>query len=740
MSSIVSSVRSSIASSINGSLDGGGGSVVNSYAEYTADTSATPTTSRMTVGTGKTAAVVWVGANATTALLPHEYFWLYVDVNGTVRKTKAYRWQSYQFKSAAGDVIKVGALAPDDSTGVAISYGIVDGTFITSTTAPSGSTGNANCDHAAPTIWDPVNAHITLTDAGTDILFNDQGADKTFFLSESEDGSTNWTEPVEFRLYNGYTQTFTSRYKCIALMSYTAGQTVNVTCAGTISGAANEFDIASVYPEIAGGDVLSVSSSSDGFGGDQGTAGQNLEYALANAGDWDVILLTETTTYTLSRILFDDSGNSPYDKNLLIVADDGVTPTITGYGCGHPAADNVAIVQGVTFDFASVDVANTDAIGFVHVNAGTLWLHSCTVTGPGSGTAKNLIGVNTTGNLRMFNTTATTAGEDVLNTNLSGTSCETYACTLATPGASGDTNENIYTAHNSSVMVDYGSTMTKNSGGGPAIIHAGTSYIYLFHTRCLKGSASTFDMGSSSSPVRMAHGVYVDVLAPDSTITAIVASDITATSGSVIQKPTGGEYFAGNRFTGGGAATSGNQMFQVRGSCGFEGNLFREFRVAVANSSSFDLNGDSWSIDHCTFTTNNWHLDFQLIDTGTCTVRNNIFENTAGDILCHASATGTIVDNGNIFGFTVDTDYTTRAGSLGASTSNNTTPGINATTKKPTAAGNCDNEGTVTGLAWFGGIGPDLIPLSHSTTERPRGCFGVADRDIANFVFYGRKR
>lgn len=736
----VASLYPSMINALGDDEDGGGVVIPsdNTYAEFDTETTATPSTTRMTVSSGKTAAIISVSGFQTASLLTNEFIWLYVTVGSNTRKIKAYRWQRHYLKASEGDEVKVGALAQDDTTGVAVHFGIVDGTFPTSETAPTGSTGNANNDFASPLIWTPTNAHITLTSEETEVLFNDQGSDKTVWVSESKNGSSNWTEPVEVRLIDNYTQVYTARYRYLALMSTVSGQTVNVTCTGTISGTANTYTVDEMFADIATGTLRSINSGADGFGGDQGTYSQNFEYAVNAASSGDVLVLDEAGTITLTRILGNTAGAARYSKNLTILAAEAVT--ITGYGFQGPNSTYTWAMGGaITYDLATVSVSNAPSNAMVDVNSGALRLHGVTITGPGSGTAKNLVYIGGSGTLKAFNSTAQTAGRDVINA--SGTDCyvETHACAISTAGA--NASDNLYTTHSNALMVDYGSTFTKNAGGGPAIVPGSLpASLYLFNSICNKGTGSIFELGSGTNILSGLHGIRCDQVALNSNATWVVASYLFANTGSQIFRPDAGQRFIANRFTAGSLAGSDVQI-EVRGPATIEANLFYDCRIAVQTSSSgaYSLLGDTWNVRHNTFRSQYAFL-LQNAQHGSGDIYNNIFYDYSASSIA-TTTTGTMASDGNLFDTAIDTDYTKilTSGSLGANDTNGATPGIDATTYKPNASGNCDNEGVTTGMEWLGGISPDLTSLSHSTTERVRGAFGLA-RLASSPIYYGGKR
>lgn len=722
-----------------GDDEDGGGVVIpsdNTYAEFDTETTATPSTTRMTVAEGKTAVIIWVDGFQSASLLANAFVWLYVTVGANTRKIKAFRWQRHYLAASPGDAVKVGCMNQANSSGVVVSYGLTDGTFPTTEGAISGSTGNANCDFSSPVLWEPTNAHVTLTSEDSEVLFNDPGSDKMIWVSESPDGSTGWTKPVQCVLIDNDTQVYTARYRYLAFMAMTDGLTVNVTCTGTISGSVNEYETDSMFGDIATGSVLTVNSSSDGFGGDQGTYSQNFEYAVNAASSGDAIVLDEAGTITLTRILGNTAGAARYSKNLTILATEAVT--ITGYGFQGP---NMTYTWGlggaITYDLASVSVSNAPANAMVDVNSGALRLHGVTITGPGSGTAKNLIYIGGSGTLKSWKSTAQTAGRDVISA--SGASCyvETHACTISTAGA--NASDNLYTSHSNALMVDYGSTLTKNGGAGPAIVPSSTpASTYLFGSICNIGTGSVFELGSGTNALSGVHTIRCNQVALNSNATWVVGSYLFASTGSQIFRPDAGQLFSGNRFTAGSEAGSDIQI-EVRGPATIEANLFYNCRTGVQTSSSgtHSLLGDTWYLTHNTFDSF-ISINLQNAEHGEGSILNNVFG--AGPFVA-TSTNGDMVSDGNIFISTIDTDYTKilASGALGSSDANNTTPGIDATTYRPNASGNCDNEGATTNFDWYGGIGPDCRALSHSLAERVRGCFGVA-RLATSPVYYGGKR
>lgn len=714
----------------------------NSYAEFTGETTSSPTITRMTVSQAADAVFIWIGNFPAPSDLGTPVVDMFVTIGSTTHTIKdVTRWSTHMLRATAGEQVKVGFRTFDNSAGVAVEFGIVDGTYLTSTADPTGTTGNANLDYSSPVHWQINNAHITLTSANSTILFNDKGAFFRFMVSESENGTTGWTKPVAITMRAGESFRYRARYRYVALLGFGASQTISVTCAGTISGASNSFVLDDEVAGFVSGNTRLISSTNDGFGGNQGSAGANLEYAVDNASSGDIIWIIENTTYNLTRILGYNASSQKYSKHLSIVC--ATAATIAGYGVTAPNNSYIWTIEGITFSYASLNTANTLASGLIAVDSGTLWIVRCIVTGPGSGTAKNLVGCTVTGQFYAFGSTFESAGEDVINTSSSTSYAETACCIIRNAGATGDNNENLFTAHFSSVMVDYGSTFTKNSGGGPAVVHANTSYIYLFFSDCQKGTGTSFELGTGSAAVRLCHGITVDQLATDSVITHMVACQITMTLGGIALKPGDGQVFIGNRWIGS-ASTSGNQMLEPRGNVIIRGNFFDNVRLPIGPNSSISLSGKTWYIEHNTFAANcNAHIAFVSQSVGTLYVRNNIFENCALDIVCPATASGTIISDGNIFGFSVDTDYITRAGSLGAADTNNGTPAINATTKRPSisdtdATHNCDNEGS-TGVAGFGYVGADGCGLVNITSERPRGCYGAFSRKLSTTTYHARR-
>lgn len=711
---------------------GDGGSsdpVPQEFVEYTSEASSSPSTTAITIGSGNDAIRIYVGGfNAYDRdYLKYDQVILHVKnkTQDTTTQIAADRYTSHQLEATAGDEFAIGATYERTGGTADIPVWLTDGQFDRTATAPTATTGNANSDKATPSIWSPSNAHLTLTDFNSQIAFTSPAADRWVWVREY-DGSA-WGPPRQVLLLTGQQVVYRATHKQIALLTLD-GSAVPVAIDGTISGASNEFAV-----PWSGGATLSVSSSSDGFGGDQGTAGQNLEYAIANASDGDTILLTETTTYTLSALLGDDYGS----KDLRIMADTGVTPTLAGKGGNFDlGAGNLWLLQGLTWDLSSAASGDGGASGFIQQNAGMIYMVDCTVTA-NSAVAKSLLRVEA-GTMVHYDCTMTTSGADILSSKDSGCAIITHLGTYGNQGVGA--SDNITTTHLGGINIHHGTTFTKTNTSVP--INPDTnaaSEIYLFYCTVQKGAGS-IDMilgSGATSGVSGAYGCFMELGSGNYVEEFLSVCKITATYGannSLLLCSNNARYRA-NRITGGGAS-SNKRAIDPTGSCRICNNLIYSARDAVFFGRN--LTGATWSLENNTFDDSNYrNLNFSTNVLGTFTMKNNAIEAGQNAQVWVAPTATAFTTTGNINESAFDADYKTlNGGSLGTGDVESTAPNLSSYLPQSSDTDgtyNCDNEGTA--YSYVGDLGWNGIALLNDST--PRGAAGVPLRNIDTATYDG---
>lgn len=679
----------------------------------------------ITIGTDQTALTLWFGGAQSITEMQNEHFYIYLKnlTTSTTTKIRCFRWTKHTLPATAGHQYAIDAKAVDDSTDIQINYSLSDGQFISSLAGVTGTaTGNANSDEGTPKVWTPQNAHLTLDEAGAEFEFTTPASTRWVFVSESLTGSS-WTPPRAVRLNSGEASIYQATYRYIAFCTLD-GSAVPVDAVGTIGGASNTFE----FPWSEAGDTWTITSSDDGHGGNQGSAGANLEYAIAQAGDEDTIVLNETATYSLTELL----GTDATSKSLRIMAGTGITPTIDTWGV-QMALDALVVwvFDGIVFDFSAVVTANQAATGMFNVNSGSVYLIRCSLTGQAPtttvpGGACNTIHIDTTGNFLCFDTSIVSAGRDIISCYDAGYA-EVHLGRLSAAGTATGSN-NLATCHGGSDIVLYG-VAYDTTGDGPAITpdsDAGSD-IYLWFCTGTQGTAGTKPLISASNTARVrgVYGCFLELPPLNNAeffFTLNIVTDHDAASGQPVLYGRDGIRITANQITAD-AAIAGRGIQLVDG-CTVVYNrfsdAFRTVNVSAGLTGTFLIGNNTWLADCIRM------FDFGSFALGTMVIENNACPNLSADIVWGTTSATSFTTRNNIFGFVVNAAYKTQnGGTLGTGDLESTTPDMSAagvaSVSDTDGTYNMDNEGSIATLVGLGGVGWDGRAANHRITERSIG-------------------
>jgi hypothetical protein len=319
--------------------------VVPSYpiATFASDVGTTPTTTRLTVGSGHDCIVIDTGATSIEEM----EFDLYVKLNATTRKIRTGRFCRLILGATAGDTV---SFATSDGRSV----GCFSSIKPTSFSVPSGTSGTANADAAEPRLWTATSPHVTLAALNQSIrVAAPASAWRDIFVREYD--GTTWGSVVWYRLHPTYTGdvVIACFNKQIAIATQD-GSTVSVTApsGATIGGTSTAYSC--ITAATGTSRVVTANSESD----------LRAKMALATAGD-EIVLPdgTYTLTVAISQSTFTANGGP---HGITIRSQSGIAANCTiklaatanswrFNPAGTPAGAHQ--VKGITFDCASANCA-----------------------------------------------------------------------------------------------------------------------------------------------------------------------------------------------------------------------------------------------------------------------------------------------------------------------------------------------------------------------------------------------
>lgn len=683
-----------------------------SYNTVVTDASATPTTTALTLPGGYNAFRVWTGETAVT----EGEFNLYVRLNGGSAKTiNTTRWQGRVIAATAGDSI---ALGTTNGRTVYVAPVIAPASL----TAPTATSGTANCDQAGPPLWSPSAPHVTLADFHQTINLAASDATKRVIFISEYTGST-WTPPRWYWLPASGSINVLCTYKQVAIANY-AGVAVSVTApTGAIIGGTSASMSLPIPAFTTTIDVTDAATLQAAMASANASGGYvNIRCA---PGTYPLTIPVDRNTFAANHTVGGRFGM----EGIFITGLTGnrADVVITGNGSGtngnwdlnHSSAVNqyagYAGLKDVTFDFAGIDATFA-------ATSGNWLVQNCNFTGASS-SSKDLFAFACNANraisIDILESNASTAGSDCWNgsgdtTTNAASRARLINCSGSVAGP--NVNDQIVTSHAGLPYEVYGGTYS-DANLNVVANDSGTTNGYFFF--------STFTPGARNCGIVNGINLFGCTITQTSGSGTLYPGDQGSNNGyhlfnhgtingyrsSASAVPTAGSVITGNLYSP--VGTTRVYFPSIGNSPAFRRNIAIGTTQAdilrVANYASGSTNAIIATSNTFVATTGGVTINDATLP---CTFTNNAITSTSGTQITAGGATTT--GNYNT-ARSKNASYTN-----GANDTIGSNAAIDATSYIPTASGNCDNNGDPN-IGFAGGTDAFGWVWNYKTSTPPRG-------------------
>lgn len=699
-----------------------GGAVPAAAALTASDTGSTPSTVRVTVPAGMATAAVWTGAPAADTEYTFDLY--YARNGGAAVRVRCRRDDLLALPAAPGDTF---AFATADGRSLYTTCA----PYPTALTAPSGTTGTANCDTCGPpdANWTPSGAHVTLGGYGQFVQLSATDATaRVVFVRGSLDGTT-WTPSRAYWLPASGTLTVYCPYKLVALGNY-AGVTVSVTAGAgaTVGGTSGTQRLQNQFALT--GTQRSVTTVAE------------FKTAVAAAVSGDEIVLA-AGTYTLDVAITQASFTANNGVGGRVGAEGirirGATGTrgdaiVTGNGVStngnwsltQTGATGRTWFEDMTFSFAAI-AAGMDLIAGKYSCRNVNWTGASSNADDSISFAGNASGAI---DAEFVLCNAASSGQDCWNGD--GNAATNAACNVRLVNCTGDTagansNDQVLTSHNGLPVSIYGATYTNAVANvvspdaattpvhclyctfGPGAREAGLKWCNLFMCVAEVKASNTVFPGQANGYVAGNRITATGFISSTSLFRSASGTAIPATTtieGNWLYSAsaTGRAYFA---------SVGASAPFRRNVVVGFNTDAVRVANYSAGSTTAIAIGANT--LVTCGATVNDASVPV--------TLRGNAFTSPSGTQLTAGGATTT----GNYQTYRSQSGYT-----AGANDTAGSNAAVDATTYVPTASGNVDaGTGDGTTFPEAGGLDYRSFAWVYAAGSPPRGAVGRPVRDTA---------
>lgn len=685
-----------------------------------AENSTTPSITQMVLGTNQNAVRLWIGETPVT----EESFYIYVSINGQIKKVRAYRWQGIILNAPAGASLAFGVVGGRDfkASGMKVPQLL---------TTPAGATGTANADEGVAGFWTPTQPHIVLPQNNSAFILTSSGTERNIFISEFD--GYNWS-PVRFVVSPSSTDIkVRCTYSRIALATIDAS-TISITAptGSTIGGSSSSM----TFGIVKTGTTYNVTANDE--------ADLRAKMALAVAGD-EIVLPTGTydLTAAISNTTFSANNGTNVGSSGIIIRGatgnraDVVIKVKAGsqqYNIDNTGGTLASFIKDLTFDLTNGQSGTT-------FYGGNQNLENVRITGPQTTTGEALISVGPTLTGTAIFNALNCLFEDSVDDGVDGSATvggpyvpgsriRFIKCTSQRAGSS--STHQPWTTHQTLGIECYGCTAsdaTQNAIANGS--ETGSTYYWFFGTitpgarRCAAQDTNFFfgtkgagNAGDTFKIQKDGAGYAVGLRASNSLLSGTTA--LTTTSTEATQNPEDGDIIA-CILTGSG---TGRGIFpQIQG-------LRASFNVITATAEGFRINNQTAGGTHSNlyFYNNTLSGNTNAFNFGTTggamptLLYNNATRGSTNGIVLEAGNQAVNTNNYNHIDPAIDADFVAGANDVVTGDA-----AVDTTTWFPTDAGNCDSNGDPSLYDWVGGIDIWGFPVIYKTGVVSRGARSIAE-------------
>ena len=663
-------------------------SVAVPVASLVTQTSQTPTDTGITLNGVQNAIRIFSEPTDFRTTTPWTDYWIKIN-SEPVKQLRLYYWQSRYIVAPTGATIGIGT-----TNGATIKYHAVNLNLDAVPALPgSTTTATANCDKSCPPYWIPTAAHITFpptTPAETRVFSVETSAThQPFFVSEYD--GTSWTPPRFYKQDPNKATVIQCSYTQVALATYD-GRTISITAptGTTIGGSSALISITLPTPT----QTYNVSTVGD------------LETRLLAAVSGDRIVLADGT-YSLTQAIDErwagvqliSQSNNP---DACIIT--GNTFTIRG-ALPAPADTTPNYIRGIRF---TVDDG-------ILLEDATFRVDNCKFENTVSGDCFNYSSPNAGNSLLVVNSDASNAEADCWNFDGESLSAITdrdvhlVCCTGETAG--NNNNSQILTTHTGLPISVFGCVFSNaqfnisaNDGTDGATTYSffsnftrgarqgGVIHTSLFGCYCDHGTGPGDNQENSYFSYRKASPVGVGGTGIARNFTGKILS-------SYLEIDTGVGRVVFNNSVGGGEVRA--SIMDNAGEA-----ILLDFISGGPHSPAFECINNTF-INNTEAIQQNTELPLNLV--------NSAAKDNGSSIVTTSGGFAEITGSSNTLDANVDADYTGLTGD---------TLAVDAaldSALRPTASGNCDENGTVPNTQILGLSDPFGLVLVQDVATIPRG-------------------